>query len=429
MATSRLAVDGGQPVRDRPYPRWPVFRPEEIATATATMRRGDVSYWTGREGRRFEREFAEAVGACHGVAVANGTVALEIALRVVGVGPGDEVVVPARSTIAPVNCVAALGARPVFADVDAESQTITVDCVRRVLTARTRAVVAVHLAGWPADMDALRGLARTRGLAVIEDCGQAHGATLRGRSVGTRGDIGVWSFGYDRILSTAGEGGMVTTDDAALYRAAWSYKEQGRRFAVVDAGAEPRPEPDGLSTDDLGGDGSDDLDWEQGGGSPLAHGGFGTNARMHELAAAVGRAGLPHLPEMVERRRDNALLLALRLRDVAALRLVSPPSHVGHAYYRWYAFVRTDLLHDGWDRNRVVAAVRAEGVPCFTGCPREVYREAAVPARWRPAASLPVARELGRTAIALLVHPALDLSDISDASDALVKVMSVATSA
>nr|WP_322755900.1 MULTISPECIES: DegT/DnrJ/EryC1/StrS aminotransferase family protein [unclassified Frankia] len=411
MARSRLALDGGRPVRDRPYPSWPVFRPDEIAAVTATMRRGEVTYWTGREGRRFEREFADAVGACHGLAVANGTVALEIALRVVGIGPGDEVVVPARSAIALVSCVAALGARPVFADVDGESQTITVDCVRRVLTERTRAVVAVHLAGWPVDVDALRDLAATHGLVVIEDCTQAHGATLRGRPVGTLGDISVWSFGCDSILSTAGEGGMVTTDDAAYYRAAWSYTDHGRRFTVMDAG--PGPDPDDLAGYDRCGPG-------------IVHDSFGTNARMHELAAAVGRTGLAHLPEMVERRRDNAMLLALRLRDVAALRLPAPPPHVGHAYYRWYAFVRADLLGGGWSRDRVVAAVRAEGIPCFAGCRGEVYQEAAVPQRWQPAAPLPVAGELGRTAIALLVHPTLDPSDISDASDALIKVMSVA---
>ncbi|WP_322761525.1 DegT/DnrJ/EryC1/StrS family aminotransferase [Frankia sp. Cr2] len=427
MARSRLALDGGRPVRDRPYPPWPVFRPDEIAAATAVMRRGDVSYWTGREGRRFEREFADAVGACHGVAVANGTIALEIALRVVGIGPGDEVVVPARSAIASVSCVAALGARPVFADVDRESQTITVDGVRRVLTERTRAVVAVHLAGWPVDVDALRDVAATRGFVVIEDCAQAHGATLRGRPVGTLGDISVWSFGHDSILSTAGEGGMVTTDNAAYYRAAWSYKDHGRRFTVMTAG--PEPAPDGLQEYDLSGDEPDDRGWGRGGGPGLVHDSFGTNARIHELAAAVGRTGLAHLPEAVERRRDNAMLLTLRLRDVTALRLPAPPPHIGHAYYRWYAFVRADLLREGWSRNRVVAAVRAEGIPCFTGCRGEVYQEAAVPVQWRPAAPLPVARELGRTAIALLVHPTLDPSDISDASDAVIKVMSVAAPA
>lgn len=384
------------------FPRWPVFSPDEIEAAACVLRSGRVNYWTGDEGRSFEHEFAASVGCEYGIALANGTVALEIALRALGVGPGDEVIVPSRTFIATASSVVAVGARPVVVDVDRVSQNLTVDTVRPAATERTRAMIAVHLAGWPTDMGPLVTFAREHGLAVVEDCAQAHGATYHDRPVGSLGDAAAWSFCQDKILTTAGEGGMLTTSRPDLFRAAWAYKDHGKDWDAVQAAHH-----------------SNGFRW--------VHESFGSNARMHEVAAAVGRVALHALPCWLARRRENADRLADRLRHIAALRLTDPPPTVGHAYYKWYAFVRPEQLRDGWSRDRIVEAVRQEGIPCFSGSCSEIYLEKAFPPDLRPPRRLPVARELGETSLMLLVHPTLRADDMDDMAEAVDKVLAAAS--
>jgi dTDP-4-amino-4,6-dideoxygalactose transaminase len=399
-----LALFGGTPVRQSAFPPWPYFADDEVRAVVDVLRSGLVNYWTGDEGREFEREFAAAVGARHAVALSNGTVALELALRAAGVGPGCEVVVPARTFIATASAVVAVGARPVVADVDVVSQTVTAATVRPVLTPRTRAIVPVHLAGWPAPMRELRAVADEIGAVVVEDCAQAHGATLDGRPVGSFGHAAAWSFCQDKILTTAGEGGMVTTDDDSIWRAVWEYKDHGKSYEAVYE----RDHPPGFR-------------W--------LHESFGTNARMTELQAAVGRRALANLPEWSARRRRHATALDAGLGSLPGLRVTVPPAGVGHAYYKYSVFVRTQTLAPGWNRDRIMAAVAAEGVPCLQGGCAEIYRERAFEAvpRSRPPAPLPVARELGETSLMLLVHPTLADRDIDDTVQAFDKVMAVAT--
>ena len=399
----RLAIEGGRAVRGAPLPSWPFFEPDEIEAATAVLRSGRVNYWTGEEGKNFEREFAAWCGATHAVALANGTVALEAALLAAGVGRGDDVVVTPRSFIASASCAVSVGARPVFADVDAESQNITAETVAAALTPRTRAIIAVHLAGWACDMDAVMALASARGLTVIEDCAQAHGATWKGRRVGSFGHLAAWSFCQDKILTTAGEGGMVTTSDADLWSRVWSLKDHGKSFEAV---YERKHAP----------------------GFRWLHEGFGSNWRMTEMQAALGRVALRKVDAWVERRRAHAARLNAALADVEALRLTVPPAEVGHAYYKYYAFVRPELLREGWTRDRIMAAVAAEGVPCFSGSCSEVYLEKAFDRTdLRPAERLPVARELGETSLMLMVHPTLADTDIDDAASALRRVLAAAS--
>jgi dTDP-4-amino-4,6-dideoxygalactose transaminase len=267
---------------------WPVFDDEQIAAAAAVLRSGRVNYWTGEEGRAFEAEFADAVGCRYGIALANGTVALELALRGFEIGAGDEVVVTPRTFLATASCAVACGATPVFADVDPVSQNITADTIRAVLSPRTKAVIAVHLAGWPCDMEPIATLCRERGLKLIEDCAQAHGATYRGRPVGSLGDAAAFSFCQDKIMTTAGEGGMLVTDDRTLWSRAWAYKDHGKSFEAVYE----RQHPPGFR-------------W--------LHESFGTNWRMTELQAAIGRVQLRRLPAWLEHRRRNAAILTERL--------------------------------------------------------------------------------------------------------------------
>ncbi len=381
---------------------WPYFAPDEIDAATAVLRSGKVNYWTGDEGRKFEREFANFTGCRHAVALANGTVALEAALRALGIGPGDEVITTSRTFVASASCAVAVGARPVIADVDANSQNLTADTIRNVLSPRTKAIIVVHLAGWPCDMDPILELARTHGLKVIEDCAQAHGATYKGRPVGSLGDIAAFSFCQDKIMTTAGEGGMVTTNFEDLWNAVWAYKDHGKSYAAVYS----REHPPGYR-------------W--------LHESFGTNWRMTEVQSAIGRVILPKLPSWLHTRRQFARLLTQRFANVAGLRVTVPPSDVEHSYYKYYTFVRPEALRTTWNRDRIVNAINDAGVPCFTGSCSEIYLERAFSADLRPAERLPVAQQLGETSLMFLVHPTLTEEAICATADVVEQVLRAAT--
>jgi dTDP-4-amino-4,6-dideoxygalactose transaminase len=381
---------------------WPRFDDEQIAAAVAVLRSGKVNYWTGEQGRAFEAEFAEAAGCRYGIALANGTVALELALRCLDIGAGDEVVVTPRTFLASASCAVVCGARPVFADVDPVSQNITAASIEAVLSSRTKAVIAVHLAGWPCDMDPILELCRSRGLKLIEDCAQAHGATYRGRPVGSFGDAAAFSFCQDKIMTTAGEGGMLVTDDRALWSRAWAYKDHGKSFEAVYERVHPQ-------------------------GFRWLHESFGTNWRMTEVQAAIGRVQLRRLPEWLDRRRRNAAILTGRLQAIPALRVTRPPNHAGHAYYKYYAFVRPERLAEGWDRDRILTAITSRGVPCFSGSCSEIYREKAFDGTGlAPAERLPVARALGETALMLLVHPTLLEADMAQTARVVEDVLAEA---
>ncbi len=401
--TRQLAVAGGTPLRTRPFPPWPVFDEEQIAAVTAVLRSGKVNYWTGDETRQFEREFAQAVGCQYAVALANGTVALELALHALGINPGDEVIVTCRSFMASASCCLSRGAIPVFADVDPESQNATADTIRAALTPRTRAIIAVHLAGWPCEMDSIMELAAEHGLAVIEDCAQAHGATYKGRPVGSLGHVAAFSFCQDKILTTGGEGGMLTTNDPVIWEKAWSYKDHGKSWSALHT-SQP----------------SASFKW--------VHHSFGTNWRMTEMQAAIGRVILRRLPDWVRTRRQHAAFLTQRLRVQPALRLPLPPDHLEHSYYKYYVFLHPARLRAGWSRDQILRALQAEGIPCGSGICPEIYLEKAFDgSSMRPARRLPAAQLLGETSLMFQVHPTLTEADLADTCAALEKVLLAAT--
>jgi dTDP-4-amino-4,6-dideoxygalactose transaminase len=401
VTRTQLAIDGGVPVRERPFAPWPHFTRDEIKTVTAVLQSGKVNYWTGEQGRLFETEYAESIGSKYAIAVANGTVGLELALLAIGISPGDEVVVTSRSFVASASCVAMRGAIPVFADVDADSQNMTAASIARVLSPHTKAIVVVHLAGWPCDMDSITALADGRGLKIVEDCAQAHGATYKGRSVGSMGTVNAFSFCQDKILTTGGEGGLVCTNDEELWNRAWSFKDHGKSYAAV---YERRHPP----------------------GFRFLHESVGTNWRLTEMQSALGRVLLRKLPARVARRRESAAILNSEFSNIPSLRVPIPAEEIGHAYYKYYVFVRPDNLKTDWSRDRIMEAINAEGVPCLAGY-REMYCEKAFPTEWRPPQPLPVAQQLGETGLVFLVHSTLTDADMFDACRAVEKVMEEAT--
>lgn len=381
---------------------WPHFDDDEIGAVVDVLRSGKVNYWTGKEGRSFESEFSAFTGCRYAVAVANGSVALELALLGLGIGPGDEVIVPSRTFVATGTCVLIRGAVPVFADVDPESQNITGRTIEAALSARTKAVIAVHLAGWPCDMNSILQTARQYGLKVIEDCAQACGAEYNRRPVGGLGDVAAFSFCQDKIMTTAGEGGMLTTNNRETWEMAWSYKDHGRDVALS-----------GGKNNGVG------FQW--------IHNQAGTNWRLTEVQSALGRVALRKVASRVASRRRLAEILNHHFSEIPGLRIAVPPQSIGHAYYRYYCFVNREMLKSDWGRDRIAAAVRAEGVPCFTGTCSEIYLEKAFPVQYRPTNRLPVARALGETSLTFLVHPTLIETDMLRTCRAVKKVMRTAT--
>ena len=382
--------------------RWPVFEEDEVAAVADVLRSGRVNQWTGPYVREFETAYAAALGRNHAIALSNGTAALEAALVALGIGPGDEVIVSPRSFFASAGCVAFVGATPVFADVDRDCQNLTAATIAPCLTARTKAILVVHLAGWPAPMEEICTLARTHGVAVVEDCAQAHGATIDGRQIGTFGEIAAFSFCQDKIISTAGEGGLLAMDDGALFRSAWAYKDHGKSYDTVHRSDHPA-------------------------GFRWLHESFGTNLRMTSAQAAVGLIQLHKLDRTVATRRRNGEALLAALATIDSLRVPRPPETVTHAFYRAYAFVQPERLREGWNRDRIMTEVASRGVPCFAGSCSEIYREQAFRlAGFGPATALPVARELGETSLAFLVDQTLGIPDMGMVADTVADVMAEA---
>jgi dTDP-4-amino-4,6-dideoxygalactose transaminase len=387
------------------FPAWPQYSADEMDAVRDVLNSGKVNYWTGLQGRQFERDFAAYCGVSHGIALANGSVALELALKVLDIGPGDEVIVPPRTFIATVSSVVLCGATPIFADVDRNSQNITADSISKLITPNTKAIILVHLAGWPCDMDPIMELARKNGIRVIEDCAQAHGARYKGKAVGSFGDAAAYSFCQDKIMTTGGEGGMLLLSDHDLWEKAWAYKDHGKSH---DAIYRRKLDPDEI------------FRW--------VHESFGTNWRMTEMQSAIGRIQLKKLNEWVRRRNSNAQVLAERFSVIESLRTPMPNDDCYHSYYKFYTFLRPEFLKNGWTKSKVIQEVNAEGVPCFYGSCSEVYKEKAFTGTdLLPTEDLSVARELGETSLMFVVHPTLTEAEMNATADIVSKVLTEAT--
>ena len=386
-----------------PFSPWPSFTQQEADAVSRVVLSNKVNYWTGTEGREFEKEFATWADSEYAVALGNGTLALDIALKALGVGAGDEVITTPRTFLASASSIVTAGAAPVFADVDLNSQAITAESIKAVLTPKTKAVIVVHLAGMPAEMDDIMALSKEHGFYVIEDCAQAHGAKYKGRSVGSIGHIGAWSFCQDKIMTTGGEGGMVTTNSKELWSAMWSYKDHGKSFDAIYN----REHPPGFR-------------W--------LHESFGTNWRMTEMQAVIGRIQLTRMDDWSAKRQAYGALLDQAAKGFSCIRLVEVPDYTKHAEYKHYMFVKPQQLADGWSRDRIVNEIVERGVPCFQGSCSEVYLEKAFDnTAWRPSKRLPNAVELGETSIMFLVHPTLTETEMAKTAQVIKEVFELAS--
>lgn len=378
---------------------WPSFTQAEADAVSNVLLSNKVNYWTGQECREFEKEFAQFAGTQHAVAVANGTVALDLALKALGVGAGDDVIVTSRTFLASASSIVTAGANPVFADVEPDSQNISRRTIEAVLTPKTKAIICVHLAGWMCDMDPIMQLAEEKGIVVIEDCAQAHGAMYKGKSAGSIGHIGAWSFCQDKIMTTGGEGGMVTVNDESLWKKMWSYKDHGKNFDSVYNTQHPP-------------------------GFRWLHDSFGTNWRMMEMQAVIGRIQLKKMLEWTAQRNANMARIQALFENSPYFTVAKPTEDYVHAAYKCYVQVNVEALPEGWSRDRIMAEISSQGVPCFSGSCSEVYLEKAFDGTpWRPAQRLPQAKQLGESSLMFLVHPTLSEQSIQKTLNAVQTVL------
>jgi dTDP-4-amino-4,6-dideoxygalactose transaminase len=385
------------------FSSWPLFSEEEANAAKNVLLSNKVNYWTGNECREFEKEFAVWSNSKYAIALGNGTLALDSAFKALDISVGDEVIVTSRTYIASVTSIVNAGAIPIFADVDLNSQNITPESIRSMITSKTKAIVCVHLAGWPCEMDEIMDLANEFNLYVIEDCSQAHGAKYKGKSVGSIGNIGCWSFCQDKIMTTGGEGGMVTTNDKSLWSKMWSYKDHGKSYEAVYE----RKHPDGFR-------------W--------LNESFGTNWRMTEMQGVIGRIQLKRMPNWRAKRITNANKIWETAMQCKGLRVPSIPDYIEHAAYKCYVFVELQELKSGWSRDKIIKEINTLGVPCYSGaCPEGYLEKAFDNTGLRPKERLVNAKELGETSLMFLAQPTLTKDEIQQTCDAITSVMNLAT--
>ena len=380
---------------------WPSFTDKEAEAVKNILLSNKVNYWTGQECREFEKEFASFSGTKYAVALANGTVALDVALKALQIGAGDDVIVTSRTFLASASSIVTAGANPIFADVELDSQNISRRTIEAVLTPNTKAIICVHLAGWMCDMDPIMQLAAEKGLYVIEDCAQAHGAKYKGKPAGSIGHIAAWSFCQDKIMTTGGEGGMVTTNDESLWKKMWSYKDHGKSYDSVYNKQHPP-------------------------GFRWLHDSFGTNWRMMEMQAVIGRIQLTYMPDWTKNRIENADKILKAFDHSNYFTVNRPTDDYLHAQYKCYVQVNINALPSGWSRDRIMQFINAEGVPCYSGSCSEVYLEHAFDnTNWRPKERLKNAQQLGETSLMFLVHPTLSEDNIKKTVDVIEKLKKV----
>lgn len=406
-----------------PLPGWPVYSDEEIDAVRQVLSSGKVNYWTGSITKAFEKEFANWCQANYAIAVSNGTVALQLCIMGLGIGSHfgghetDEIIVTPRSFVASASAIVISGAKPVFVDICPDSQNIDPQNLKAAITEKTKAVLCVHHAGWPCDIDAFREVIGSRDIKIIEDCAQAHGALYKGQPVGALGDVAAWSFCQDKIMSTGGEGGMVTCNDKTLWQRMWSFKDHGKDYQRTTREHQ-----------------SAQFRW--------LHTQFGSNFRLTEMQSAIGLRQLAKLSDWVSSRNKNAQILVDAFLPFSGkngpIRIPRPKCsgcdqhcHKGgcrNAFYRFYIFIQEENLSSGWSRDKLIEELKKRSVPCMQGSCPEIYREASFEgAGLQPDKPLVWASVLGTQSIAFLVHPTLDRGHMSAIADEAVSLFKKAT--
>ena len=381
---------------------WPSFGREEANIVKKILLSNKVNYHTGSKGKQFEKNFAKYIGCKYALTFSNGTTALEAAFNALDIKKGDEVIVTSRTYIASVSSIINCGATPIFVDVEIDSQNINPNLIENLITKKTKAIMCVHLSGMPCEMKLIKKISKKNLLYIIEDCSQAHGAKYNSTHVGSIGDIGTWSFCNDKIMSTGGEGGMVTFNKKNLYNKIWSFRDHGKSHNKFYQ-----------KTNDT------KFKW--------IHDGIGTNARLTETQSGIGIYQLKKLDYWIKQRKNNNDLINKVCNKFTALRTINVPNYITHAYYKCYVFVIPNNLYKGWNRNRIIKEINNEGINCFTGSCSEVYLEKSFTNMFEFNANknsrLTSAKILGETSLMFEIHPTLTKSDMRIIASSINKVM------
>ena len=381
---------------------WPEFDDEQIAKVSSTLKSGKVNYWTGNEGKNFETDFSNWCGIKHSLTMANGTVSLVAAYKALGLSQGDEFITTPRSFIATTSAGVLLGAKPVFADIDLDSGNITADFIAPLITKKTKLISVVHLAGWPANMIEICELAKSHNIKVVEDCAQAHGAMINNKNVGTFGDISSWSFCQDKIISTGGEGGMLSTNNKNIFEEIRSYRDHGKNFDALTRFSSSRE-------------------------FKYIHESFGTNYRLSEMQSCIGRIQLRKLKSWTERRTQNAKILIETLKELRNIRIPLPKDNFKHAWYKFYVYINNGSISDGWSRNRIIDEINSKGFPAFSGSCSEIYLEKSFENFDIEFERLSNAKKLGEESLMFLVHPTISFISMEEYAKTIKKILLMAT--
>ncbi len=382
---------------------WPQYSEEEIIAVSNVLRSSKVNYLFGEEGTLFEKEFSKYTGINYSIALANGSVALTCAYLALGLKEGDEIITTPRTFIATSSSAVLLGLKPVFADVDINSGCICPKSIESLITNKTKAICVVHLGGWPAEMNKIKEIAEAFNLFLIEDCSQAHGAEINEKSVGNFSDIATWSFCQDKIISTGGEGGMITTSSKELKEKIWSFKDHGKNYLNY-----------------FSNNSSNEF--------KFIHDSFGTNFRLTEIQSSIGRIQLKRLNQMRSIRTKNAMILLDILKELKSLRVPLPKKNIRHAWYKFYFYIDKKYLKTSWSRNRIIQEINDSGYSAFSGSCSEIYKEKCFKNYgFFPKKVLKNAVILGETSIALLVHPTIDKNQIENYGIKVKEIIESAT--
>lgn len=389
------------------FPPWPYYENDEIKAVEKVLKSGKVNKWTGNITEEFEKDFSSLFNIKHSIAVANGTLALDVAYRSLGLCSGDEIITTPRTFIATSSSLMMLGAKPVFADVELDTGNLSIKSIEKNITSKTKAISIVHISGWPADMVNLVKLAESYNLHIIEDCSQAHGAAIRinktFRSVGSFSDVATWSFCQDKIISTGGEGGMVTTNSRKIWEYIWSFKDHGKDFNTLTKNKNQT-------------------------GFKWLHENEGSNYRLTEMQSAIGRIQLMKLDNWINIRSRNASILIEILGQLNSIRIPIPPSNIKHSWYKFHCYLNQDSLKSDWNREKIINAINNKGYPAFFGSCSEIYLEKRFTKfGLSPTNRLPIAKELGETSLMFLVHPTINEEKMNDYANAIKSVLEIAS--
>ena len=360
---------------------WPIVSSKEIKIVNKVLKSNKLNYWTGTNCTNFEKEFSNKFKIKYSISLANGSVGLDIAIKSLKLKKNSEIIVTPRSYISSVTSVINQGLKPIFADIDLNSQNIEAKNIEKKITKNTKAVVVVHLGGMPSNMIKIKELAKKYNLKIIEDCSQAHGAKINNKYVGTFGDVSVWSFCNDKILNTLGEGGIVATKNRNNFKNLWSLKDCGKNYSKL------RKKKRQFK-----------FRW--------VHDFEGTNLRMTEVQAAVGRYQLKQLDKWIKKRNINSIKINKVCEKFRSIKTQKTPKNFTNAYYRCYVFLRPNFIKKGWTREKILKYLNKIGLYCDVGSCPEIYKEKfLITNKLVSSKELENASLVGKTSIAFKVSP------------------------